>query len=272
MRHLGWILVVCAGWAAGQAAGKPGAAAPPAAGNAGAAKGAMDVQTLIKRLSAVQENWGAKTSTPGVTLKLVQVKHEGQRFAYELHVTGAPAGKVYSMISWPVSAPDAREEGGGVTLSPAGVAICEGVAERCKLPKPNDAIAVTVEPKPGEPVRLGLLSSDRAVRAFAQVTPVPLRGVDRGCRLEVTLMTQHAELVWLEAAGLPANSSFEMTSTLEGKMSQVNGKADAAGRFHTVMLPEQKGVSHGTDTVELKAQSCAPTLKFQLGQTDAPRK
>ncbi len=225
----------------------------------------MDLQALIKRLSAVQENWGSKTSSAGVTLKLVQVRHEGSRYVYELHVSGAPAGKVYSMISWPVSAMEAHEEGGGVTLSPVGTAICEGVAERCKLPKPNDPIAVTVEPKPGEPVRVGLLSTDRTVRAFAQVVPLPLRGADKGCRLEATLMTPHAEILWLEAAGLPANASFEMISTTEGKTSQVMGKADADGHFHTVMLPEQKGVSHGTDTVELKAQGCTPSVKFSWG-------
>ena len=288
MRALGWMWVwmwvLSVGWAVGQAAGKPGVAAPapPAAagavkgpastGDAGAAKAANDLQTLIKRLSAVQENWGAKTSSPGVTLKLVQVRHEGTRFAYEMHVSGAPAGKLYSMISWPVSATEAHEEGGGVTLSPAGVAICEGVADRCKLPKPNDPIAVTVEPKPGEPIRIGLLSSDRTVRAFAQVTPLPLLGVDKGCRLQATLMTPHAEIVWLEAGGLPANTTFAMISTMEGKASQIVGKTDAAGKFHTVMLPELKGVTHGTDVVELKAQGCAPLVKFSWGTTPAAAK
>ena len=253
----------------GQAAGKPAAAGSPAAANAGAVdqeKGNADLEKMVKRLVAVQENWGPKTSTPGVSLKFVPVKHEGGKFEYKLQLTGAPKGKVYSMMSWPVTVQDAREDGGGVTLNDAGVAVCEGTADRCKLSKANDPVSVTVQPKAGEPIRLGLLSSDRTVRAFAEVTPLPLLGRDKGCRLEATLMTPHAEIVWLEAEGLPPNESFQFISDTEGVKKQVVGKADAAGKFHTVMLPEAKGKERGMAIVAVKAQGCAPSIKLAWGK------
>ena len=71
----------------------------------------------------------------------------------------------------------------GVTLNSSGLAICAGRPGTCgTADNPDDPIDVIVQPIPGEPVRLGLISADGTTKVFAKIVPNPLHGDDPGMR------------------------------------------------------------------------------------------
>lgn len=83
--------------------------------------------------------------------------------------------------------------------------------------KPSDPIDLVSRPAAGEPLRFGLVSEDGATKVFAKIVPVALRGEDRGCTVEGTLLTPAAELVLIEGSGFPANSELKVDSDSEGE-------------------------------------------------------
>ena len=52
---------------------------------------------------------------------------------------------------------------------------------------PNGPLEIPWSPLPGEPIRLGLMSADGALKLYAKLVPVPLCGEDQGCTVEATL-------------------------------------------------------------------------------------
>ncbi len=154
-----------------------------------------------------------------------------------------------------------------MTLNASGLAICAGVPGTCGSDdKPNDPIDLGLQPAPGEPVRLGLISADGAIKVFAKVVPVPLRGEDRGCSVEGVLLTPGAEVVLVEGSGLPADSELKIDSNSEGERHSENGKADKDGHYTSVMLPYKQGVLRGTLEVSLKSAGCSPSVRVPWGR------
>lgn len=132
--------------------------------------------------------------------------------------------------------------------------------------KPNDPIDLVLQPAPGEPARFGLVSTDGATKVFGTIIPLPLRGEDRGCRIEAILLTAGSELVLIEGSGFPPNSDLQMKSVSEGERHGNNGKADANGKYTTAILPYKQGVTHGVAVVDLRTSVCAPSVEFRWGR------
>ena len=55
-------------------------------------------------------------------------------------------------------------------------------------------IDIPFRPVPGEPVRLGVVSQDGSVKAFAKIVPLPLQGEDKSCRVSAVLLTAGGSL------------------------------------------------------------------------------
>ena len=180
---------------------------------------------------------------------------------------GVPKNGVYSLVTWPVTQKGPSEVLKGVTLDSSGLAICAGKPGTCgTADNPNDPIDVTVQPIPGEPVRLGLISADGATKVFAKVVPNPLHGDDRGCGVDAVLLTPGAELVLIVGSGFPIDSDLTMDSASEGEHHGGKGKADAEGRYVSAIMPYVQGVAAGVTTVNLKAGKCGPSVKVPWGR------
>jgi len=215
----------------------------------------------------LHQAWGPQGSTPNTSLVVKESARSGQVIKFRLIADGLPKGGVYTLLQWPVTQKGPSEVLRGVTLDASGLAICAGAANTCgSADKPNDPIDVNLRPIPGEPVRLGLVSADGATRVLVKFVPIPLRGEDRGCSVDATLLTPGAELVLIEGSGFPSNGEVTMDSDSAGERRSAKGKADADGRYMTALLPYKEGVPGGLLKVNLKAPKCTPSVNVPWGR------
>ena len=106
-----------------------------------------------------------------------------------LYAAGVPKDTIWSLIAWPVTQKSPSTVLQGITLDDSGLAVCAGTRGTCgSSAKPNDPIDLPTRPVPGEPVRLALVSTDRKIKVFAKTVPVPLRGEDKTCAVEATVL------------------------------------------------------------------------------------
>jgi hypothetical protein len=173
-----------------------------------------------------------------MSLTLKEFSRDGKVVDLRIYTDGVPKDKIYTIMNWPVtqSAPSAQLP--GVTLDQTGMAICSGKIITCGSPdKPNDPIDIITTPIAGEPVRMALISNDGTVKVFAKVVPVPLRGKDHSCTLDVTLLSPGSEIISIEGAGFDPDTELTVTSDSGKEHIVSTKKADAAGHYSMVTLP-----------------------------------
>jgi hypothetical protein len=221
-----------------------------------------------QQLTSMHDAWGARASSPNATLTIVEQSHTGAEFRYRLRATGIPAGSVMTLVAWPVTQRGPVEVLHGVTFSDdVGFAVCAGRPGTCGDPaKPNDPIDLPFRPVAGEPVRLGVISQDGSVKAFARIVPVPLQGEDKGCRVSASLLTPAAELLFVEGAGFAPNSELTMATDSEGDKHDAKGKADDQGRYVSALMPYKQGLARGTVNIRLKGSACSPGVAVPWGK------
>jgi len=225
-----------------------------------------NIQDAVSNLVKMHDAWGPKASSPNTRLTIKESARVGQLIKFRLYAEGLSKDGIYTIVIWPVTQKGPSKNLAGVTLDESGLAVCAGKPGTCGGDKPNDPIDLTVQPVPGEPLRLGLVSEDGATKVFAKVVPIPLRGEDRGCAVEGVLLTPGTELVLIEGSGFPANAELQMDSDSEGERHGEKKKADADGRYASAMLPYKKGVTRGTLRVTLKSADCSPSIKVPWGK------
>ena len=231
------------------------------------AQTAPDTEQLAQKFTRLHETWGAKASSPNMTLAIVEQSHANGVFRYRLQATGIPADTVVTLVAWPVTQREPSENLRGVTFNDAGVAVCAGRPGTCGDPaKPDDPIDIPFRPVPGEPVRLAVISQDGAVKAFAKIVPLPIQGEDKGCRVSATLLTPGAELLFVEGTGFAPNSELTMATESEGEKHDGKGKADAQGRYISAVMPYKQGLARGTVNIRLKTSACSPTVSVPWGK------
>lgn len=223
-------------------------------------------QNQVDALIRMHDAWGAKAGTPGMSLIISPSIGTGPLMKFRLVAEGAPKGS-YSLVAWPLAQKGPSEMLKGVTLNASGLAICAGIPGTCgSSDKPDDPIDVTLQLAPGEPVRLGLISTDGATKLFAKLVPVPIRGEDRGCTAEATLLTPGAELLLITGSGFPASAEIMMDSDSEGEHHDWKGKSDADGRYAGAVLPYKQGIANGVVNVSLRSTKCAPAVSVPWGR------
>ncbi len=226
-----------------------------------------DPEQFAQQTSRMHDAWGPQASSPNVSLAIVEDSRTGADFRYSLRATGVPSGAVFTLISWAVTQREPAEALHGVTFDDKGVAVCAGRAGTCGDPAvPNDPIHLPFRAVPGEPVRLGIVSSDHSIKAFAKVVPLPLQGEDKGCRVSATLLTPGAELLFVEGTGFAPNTEVTMSGNSEGEKHDSKEKVDAQGRFTSALLPYKQGLSHGTIKIGVKGGACSPAVSVPWGK------
>lgn len=221
-------------------------------------------------LTRMHQAWGEKASSPGTSLIIKEASRSGNTVRFRLTATGVPKDSVFTLVAWPVTQRGPVEALKGVTIDETGLAICAGRPGTCgSANNPNDPIDLPMSPVPGEPIRLGLVSSDGATKLFAKLVPVPIRGEDQGCRVNAALLTPGAELIEIEGTGFPAGGEITMDSVSEGERHAGKGTADSTGKYVSALLPYKQGLASGTVKVTLKSANCSPTVSVPWGKARA---
>lgn len=214
-------------------------------------------QQSAGRLARIQMNWGAKMNSPGasVSLKETSRKSTGRQTVvfYRIFTSGMPKDKTYSLVTTPFNL-QSMVATNGVTLDDSGQAMTSG--------SPLDLGVVAAK---GEPKRFSLVSDDGQSKVFFYITPFPVKGTNRGCSIEETLLLQHAEAVLIQGSGFPPNSTVHVKASSEKEVHEGDLKSDDLGNVSTVFLPFVKGKVDGTSTVTLSSQTCSPSLKYHWG-------
>jgi hypothetical protein len=225
-------------------------------------------QQQLDQLVNIQEHWGPEASTDHLALSLVETARSGGTVTFRLNAPGAPKDKTYTLVSWPVTASGPQQVMTGVTFDTSGTAVCAGTPGKCgDAATPNDPIDNVTQPVPGEPVRLGLISSDGTVKLFARAVPVPIRSVDHGCELQAVLLTPKAEAVLLPASGYSPATKATLDCHSEKEQHAKEIDLNAQGKYSVAFLPYVAGLDHGTLTCTVKTAQCANTVSVPWGKS-----
>src|SRR5579864_9123504 len=98
------------------------------------AQTAPNAEQLAKRLTEMHDAWGVRAGSANMTLAIVEQSHTGAEFRYRLHATGIPAGRVVTLVAWPVTQREPAEVLPGVTFNDTGLAVCAGRPGTCGDP------------------------------------------------------------------------------------------------------------------------------------------
>ena len=235
---------------------------------AAAARGELP-PAYTKYLEAAR-NWGPGRSTPGASLAATELKREktaaGTAVTYRLSARGVATSLPLVLVLWPLEksmpAPllqNLRVAGDGTVLCGAGPASC-GPGQMANMP-----VSLTFYAAKGEPKRVALMTRDAQVRAVANIVPFPLAAMDRGCSVQAMLLAPNAAAVLVRGEGFAPKAALEFRGSSGGAPQVHQAKADAAGRFETVILPEVRGKTSGTHTLSLSSGACHPEIGFAWG-------
>lgn len=225
-----------------------------------------EVARAVERVVNNYRGWGPESNPPGTTFTLHVVNRSDQAIALGMATSGLPRDQTYTLMSWPISQPQAVVAGEGVSLNEAGIPVCTNAPGACKSEKPNEPINLAIpRTLPGEPVRLGLISHDGKIKMFARLIPEPLANTDRGCTLNAIVLEPNAEILWFEASGFAANAPITIDSVSGKEARNQSQTADANGNYTMVDLPFVGKKKKGTVTLTIRSTGCAPTVTVPWG-------
>jgi hypothetical protein len=232
-----------------------------------------NAQQMAAGLAKMHRAWGPGLNSPNASLSVVEVKREGRTIQYRLYAFGLPRPGNYVVVEWPVTQAKPSENLRGVTLDASGMAICAGSPGACGTPsKPNDPIDFIITRIPGEPFRLGLISStDPKTKAFLNMVPIPNESTDEQCRIDSVLLTPGGEAVAIEGSGFAPSAELSIETSSGNEHHTGKATAEADGTYFSVVLPYRAGVQNGTTQVKFKSPACTPVLSFSWGKDLAHR-
>jgi hypothetical protein len=226
----------------------------------------------IQQLAIAQNNWGPKSSTPGMSLTLKEVSRtqtpNGTQVTYHITGVGFTPDMKLTLLRWPLNA-GVTTVMDGIIVDSKGTAVCEGAATgSCsKTMKANDPVEITTTAAKGEAVRVALVAADKKHGAAVSAVPFPVEATDKGCRLDMTLGTKNAEMVLISGEGFKNNDpTFSAGSETFGEKRPLNAGPSAEGRFTVAMTPWVANHDNGDTVVYAQSSTCTTTISFHWGK------
>lgn len=242
----------------------------------------QQVLDVAVRLASLQANWGAATSTPGLSMSLVEVGRTktadgATQISYHVTASGFTPGDTLSLVRWPLDS-EAHGVVSGLTLTPDGTAICPAPspapsgdapappsaasAPSCTtIMKPNDPVVIQTIVGLGEPIRVALTDDNRRRGAATTTIPFPIANEDHGCRLQIILGLRDASMVLVEGTGFPPKTPLKITSIIGDNVRTLKPVTNPDGHFIVVDLAGAKGQDSGTATVRFAGITHMPSLE-----------
>jgi len=265
-----------------------------------AAAEAAEQRAQIQHVAAAMANWGPKTSSPGITLMMKEVKRDkaasGTLLTYRLSAAGFAPGTRLILLRWPLNQ-GVIQVMSGIVIDASGTAVCgasdlslsapsatgsgsaansiagsEGAPGTSNVPacaktmQPNAPVEITTTAAKGEAIRVGLLADDKKTGAAASVIPFPIVSEDKGCKLEVLLGSKDGELVLIVGDGFKPDVPFTAGTETFGQKMSLAAKPNAEGHFVAAMTPFVEGHDTGDTVIYYQSAACTPTVSFHWGK------
>jgi len=239
------------------------------------------------RVADLTARWGPAMSTPGVSVTLVEIARTktasgATQFTYQIGGTGFRAGEKLNLVRWPLGE-GVKTVMGGLVLNAQSIAVCGAAAPAGTTPasagqpqaptassgtapalqppaaptapsctttmQPNQPVEIVATAAPGEAIRVALIGEDDKNGAATQAIPFPIANTDKSCSLQVLLGMQDADMVVVEGAGLPPQSTVKIETVTGTQTRMLQAKTNPAGRMAMIVLPGVAGQTAGTTTV-----------------------
>ncbi len=225
------------------------------------ARAAEMSQALVKGHVA----WKTKLSSPGASVRAKEVERHGPAVKYYLYVSGLPADKLYTVMSWPVGQTKPSPIMQGVSLGKGGVVMCAGrTPEQCgDSSRKDDPVDFDLNAAKGEPYRLALVADDSRVAIV--IVPDPILVKDKGCTLSVERLMPRFELAYFTGNGFPANTEVAFDGQSYDEKHTVKTKTDGDGNLQFALMPFVTGHNKGTTSIRAVGTDCSPSAKFDWG-------
>jgi hypothetical protein len=238
---------------------------------------------LFARLSASPEQdkgpaWRIHDMTPGVFLTMKEsdrFKVSGKtRVMYSLEASGFPQDKSYGVWIWNFGDPEGWLMMKDFTPDPAGRLMCEhpisedeavgGKNRSCVFDLEKLALRATASIK-GVPFRVGILSTDGSVKAFARAVPLPLQFRQGGCTVSAELASDKADAFLIQGDGYAPGETVAWSAEMGDTTTEDSAVASKAGSFVVAINPGATGKESGKVVFTARGKSCAPALIFKWG-------
>lgn len=226
----------------------------------------------IQQLAIAQNNWGPKSSAPGMSLTLKEVSRtqtpSGTQITYQISGVGFTPDMKLTLLRWPLNA-GVTTVMDGIVVDAKGMAVCGGAdAGSCsKTMKANDPVEITTTAAKGEAVRVALVAADKKHGAAVSAIPFPVEATDKGCKLDMILGTKNAEMVLISGEGFKSHdSTFTAGSETFGEKRPLSAGPNAEGRFTVAMTPWVANHDNGDTVVYVQSAACTTTISFHWGK------
>jgi hypothetical protein len=226
----------------------------------------------IQQLAIAQNNWGPKSSAPGMSLTLKEISRSqtpnGTQIVYHILGTGFAPDMKLTLLRWPLNA-GVTTVMDGIVVDAKGTAVCAGTeTESCsKTMKVNDPVEVTTTAAKGEAVRVALVAADKKHGAAVSFIPFPIEATDKGCKLQMIRGTKDAEMVLISGEGFKSDdSTFSAGSETFGEKRPLSARPNSEGRFTVAMTPWVADHDNGDTVVYVQSAACTTTISFHWGK------
>ena len=221
-------------------------------------------------------SWASECSTPGVQIALVEAMRQPARgdivVGYHVTAHGVPAGRIYSVWLKP-TAGEAYALITGFTPDSTGVVVCadstalanrpRGQGMWCKWTLGDVGLTAGGFAR-GEAYRVGLISTDDSVRAFASVIPHALAATSGGCTVSGEMFSR--EVFAFTGSGFRPGEPLQVTSRSGGDTQAASRPADDAGRLPPQTIRHlERGKRGGDASIEIAGAGCRVMLRYGWG-------
>jgi hypothetical protein len=229
-------------------------------------------RSQIQQLAIAQNNWGPKSSAPGMSLTLKEISRtqtpNGTQLVFHIVGTGFTPDLKLALLRWPLNAVVTAVMD-GIVIDSHGTAVCGGgeMASCSKAMKANDPVEVTATAAKGEAIRVALVAADKKHGAAVSFIPFPVESTDKGCKLQMTRGTKDAEMVLISGEGFKSDdSTFTAGSESYGEKRPLSARPNTEGRFTVAMTSWVADHDNGDTVVYVQSAACTTTISFHWGK------
>jgi len=220
--------------------------------------------------------WLGAAPTPDVDLQLVAVGRDTvsghARVRLKALALGLPAGERLAAWHFHLGAPQGACLESGFVVDSTGRLVCDpqtraaaDTCEACTVPL-DQVILTATGYAAGEPYRIGVVSSDGRVRAYAEAIPIPVESVVDSMRIHLEMKDPFGLVYVVVGEGFQPRSKIGV-STRSGEESGTQKMiVPADGRFALEVLPQVAGEPTGFTSVTITAGHRHLTLDWEWGR------
>lgn len=209
-------------------------------------------------------------STHGASLRLVplgRVKTAGvNEYDYRIVAQGFPRGRVYRLWFARLGSPAELLCGALVADSSGSLVPSDSAAtfERSICPPLDDIELGASEYLPGEPYRVGVISTDDSVRTIATAFPHPIEARDGRYHILLEMNSADRRAFTLWGVGFAPNEDLRTRMTSGGESQEGPAFADERGVLR-ILLGAPAGPAGGTVTYEVLGPEGRPKITYRWG-------